>query len=85
MAISLPQILPTIESTNFSIFFDAANIWGVDYSDSLADGSKIRSSIGLAIDFLTPVGPLNIVLSEIISKDTTDVSESFRFNLGTTF
>ena len=85
VATTLPQILPSLQNTNFSIFFDAANIWGVDYSSSLADESKIRSSIGIAVDFFTPVGPLNFSLSEPITQGKNDITESVRFNLGTTF
>jgi len=85
LATTLPQILPSLQNTNFSIFLDAANVWGVDYSSSVADGSEIRSSIGIAVDFFTPVGPLNFSLSEPITKGKNDITESFRFNLGTTF
>ena len=67
------------------IFFDAANIWGVDYDSSIDDASEIRSSIGIGIDYLTVVGPLNFSLSQVISKSDNDVEETFRFNLGTTF
>ena len=82
---TLPQILRNSENSSFSMFFDAANVWGVDYSGAIDDGSKIRSSIGLAVDFFTPVGPLNFSISEAITKNKGDVTESFRFNLGTTF
>ena len=85
IATTLPQVLPSLQNTNFSLFFDAANIWGIDYSSSLADDSKIRSSIGIAIDFYTPIGPLNFSLSEAITKGKNDTVEAFRFNLGTTF
>ena len=85
IATSLAQILPNSQNTNFSIFFDAANVWGIDYSSSLSDESKIRSSFGIAVDFFTPVGPLNFSLSEPITKGKNDITESFRFNLGTTF
>ena len=85
IATTLPQILPSLQNTNFSLFFDAANIWGIDYSSTLADDSKIRSSIGIAVDFYTPVGPLNFSLSEVITKGSNDTAEAFRFNLGTTF
>ena len=85
LASTLPKILPNLQNTNLSIFFDAANIWGIDYDSSLSDESKIRSSIGVAIDFFTPVGPLNFSLSEPITKNKNDITESFRFNLGTTF
>ena len=85
IATSLSQILPNSQNTNFSIFFDAANVWGIDYSSSLSDESKIRSSVGIAVDFFTPVGPLNFSLTEPITKGKNDITESFRFNLGTTF
>ncbi|MDB4189717.1 outer membrane protein assembly factor BamA [Candidatus Pelagibacter sp.] len=85
IATSLAQILPNSQNTNFSIFFDAGNIWGIDYSSSLSDESKIRSSVGISVDFFTPIGPLNFSLSEAITKGKNDTTESFRFNLGTTF
>jgi outer membrane protein insertion porin family len=82
---TIPQILPNFENTDFSIFFDAANVWGIDYNSNLSDNSKIRSSIGLSVDLLTVIGPLNFSLTEVISKGNNDITESFRFNLGTTF
>tara|TARA_B100000787_G_scaffold116607_1_gene87083 strand:- start:326 stop:2563 length:2238 start_codon:yes stop_codon:yes gene_type:complete len=85
IATTLPQVLPSFQNTNFSLFLDAANIWGIDYSSSLSDDSTIRSSIGIAVDFFTPIGPLSFSLSEPITKNKNDITESFRFNLGTTF
>ena len=85
IATSLYQILPNSQNTNFSIFFDAANVWGIDYNSALNDESKIRSSVGIALNFFTPVGPLNFSISEPITKGKNDITESFRFNLGTTF
>ena len=82
---TIPQILENSENIDFLIFFDAANVWGVDYDSSIAESNKIRSSIGMAIDWLTPIGPLNFTLSQAISKSDNDVTEVFRFNLGTTF
>ena len=82
---TLPQIFPNVQNIDFSVFFDAANVWGVDYDDSLNDGNKIRSSIGFGVDWFTPIGPLNFSLSEALSKTSTDIEESFRFNIGTTF
>ena len=85
MATTLPKILPNLQNTSLSIFFDAGNIWGIDYDSTIGDGSKIRSSMGIAVDFFTPIGPLNFSLSEAITKGKNDITESFRFNLGTTF
>jgi outer membrane protein insertion porin family len=85
LATSLAQILPNSQNSDVSIFFDAANVWGIDYDSSLSDESKIRSSVGIAVDLFTPIGPLNFSLSQPITKGKNDTTESFRFNLGTTF
>ena len=82
---SIPKILATQENIDFRVFFDAANVWHVDYSDAINNSNKIRSSTGIGIDWFTPVGPLNFSLSQAITKAATDVTETFRFNLGTTF
>ena len=81
---TLPTLLPELEAVDFNIFLDAGNLWGVDY-DSDLDNSKIRSSTGLSIDWLTPVGPLNFVFAQPITKVSTDVEQTFRFDIGTTF
>ena len=82
---NVPMLFSNSENLDAIVFFDAANIWGVDYDSSIDDESKIRSSIGIGVDMLTPIGPLNFSLSQAISKKSTDIEESFRFNLGTTF
>ena len=82
---TLPQIMPNLQEIDFSLFLDAANVWGVDYDSSLDDSSKIRSSIGIGIDWFTVVGPINFTFSEAISKADTDKTEGFRINIGTSF
>ena len=82
---TLPFLFENSQNTDFVVFMDVANIWGVDYDSSIDDGNKIRSAIGIGVDYFTPVGPLNISLSEVLSKSDTDKTEGFRFNLGTTF
>ncbi len=82
---TLPQILPNSQDTDFSFFIDIANVWGVDYDSSLNDGNKIRSSVGIGLDWFTPIGPINFTYAQPISKDTNDVVQEFSFNLGTSF
>ena len=82
---TIPQALPNMEDIDISLFADAANVWGVDYDSSLDDGSKIRSSVGIGIDWFTVVGPINFTFAEAISKSDTDKTETFRFNIGTSF
>ena len=84
-ASTVPQILENSENIDFLVFFDAGNVWGVDYFDGDNEGSEIRSSVGFGIDWLTPVGPLNFVFATALNKSDTDKTESFRFNLGTSF
>jgi len=81
---NLPGIVSTFENLDFSYFIDAGNVWGVDY-DSSIDASKIRSATGIALDFLTPIGPLSFSWSQPITKHSSDKTETFRFNIGTTF
>jgi outer membrane protein insertion porin family len=68
-------------------FIDTANVWGVDYDNTLDDfySGSIRSSTGVALDWFSPIGPLNFSLAYPITKDDGDKTETFRFNLGTTF
>ena len=82
---SIPQLLPNIQNMDVSMFFDIGNVWGVDYDSSLDDTNKIRSSIGVGIDWFTLIGPLSASFSHPISKVDSDKTESFKFNLGTTF
>ena len=85
MATTLPQLLPNAQNTDFSLFFDAASIWGVDYDSSIKDDYSINSSIGISLDVTTVIGPLNFSLAQPISKKDSDKTETFRFNIGTTF
>ncbi len=82
---TVPQLLENTQSTDFSIFLDVANTWGVDYDSSLDTSDDIRSSVGIGLDWFSPIGPLNFTLAQPISKSDNDVTETFRFNLGTTF
>ncbi len=82
---TLPMILPSAESMDFKYFLDIGNIWGVDYSDTIDDTNKLRSSTGITVDWFTPIGPMNFSFAQDISKANTDKTESFQFNLGTTF
>ena len=82
---NLPKILPESTNMDFGLFLDFANVWGVDYDSSIDDGSKIRSSTGVALNWSSPLGPMTFVLSQNLSKASTDETESFNFNLGTTF
>ena len=82
---NLPNLLPENTNTDVGLFLDFGNVWGVDYDSSIDDSNKIRSSTGMAINWISPIGPMSFVFSQNIAKASTDKTESFRFNLGTTF
>ena len=82
---TLPMILSTVENVDVKYFLDVGNLWGVDYSSSIDDSNKIRSSTGIGVDWFTPIGPMTLSIAQDLSKANTDKTESFQFNLGTTF
>ena len=82
---TIPKLLENSETIDFVAFFDAANVWGVDYDSSIDDKNDIRSSIGLGLNWMTVIGPLSFSYAEPITKNDSDILERFRFNLGTTF
>ena len=61
-----------------------ANVWEVDYNNSL-DSNKIRSSTGLAVNWFSAIGPLTFSYAIPLTDSDTDVTESFRFQIGTSF
>ncbi len=81
---SLPQVFPNLQNLDVGAFFDIANLWGVDDA-TLNDSNELRSSVGIGVDWFTPVGPLSFTFAQPITKGSTDTTETFRFNLGTTF
>ena len=85
LSTNLPAILNTVENIDFLYFIDIANVWGVDYSSTIDDSNSIRSSTGIGLDWITPIGPLSFSLSQPLTKKSSDKTETFRFNLGTTF
>jgi len=82
---NLPKLLPEATKTDVSLFLDFGNVWGVDYDDTLDDSSALRASTGAAASWMSPLGPMTFILSTNIAKNSTDETESFNFNIGTTF
>ena len=82
---NLPFLFPSFQSVDFNYFVDAANVWGVDYSNSVGDSSQIRSSTGVGVEWFSPIGPFTFTLAQPLSKVDTDQTQSFQFNIGTTF
>ncbi len=81
---TMPNIIFENENIDFNIFMDLANVWEVDYNSSL-DSNKIRSSVGVAINWFSVIGPLSFSYAIPISESDTDITEKFRFQIGTSF
>ena len=72
------------EDIDLNFFIDFANVWEVDYNDSL-DSNKIRSSTGIAFNWFSPIGPFTFSYAIPLSEASTDITEKFRFQIGTSF
>ena len=82
---ALPNLLPESTRTDVSVFIDTGNIWHVDYDDSIDDTNEIRSSVGVAANVWTPVGPLSFTIAQDLSKSLNDETQAFNFRIGTSF
>ncbi len=81
---TIPNPIPDSWNAKSIIFIDAGNVWGVDFDSSL-ESNKIRSSAGLSLEWISPLGPLSITMSETISKSDGDLEEGFSFQIGSNF
>ncbi|EKO3550699.1 outer membrane protein assembly factor BamA [Vibrio fluvialis] len=81
-----------------SIFYDMASVWdtefdyrssGADYGDKYyydySDPTNYRSSYGVALQWMSPMGPLVFSLAKPIKKYEGDDEEFFTFTIGRTF
>jgi outer membrane protein insertion porin family len=82
---TFPNPIPeNLRATTF-LFLDMGNVWGADYSSSISDSSKLRTSTGIALDLMSPIGPLSFTYSIPLSKASTDKEQNFLFNIGSSF
>ena len=82
---TFPNPIPeNLRATTF-LFLDMGNVWGADYSSSISNSSKLRTSTGIALDLMSPIGPLSFTYSIPLSKASTDKEQNFLFNIGSSF
>jgi outer membrane protein insertion porin family len=82
---TFPNPIPeNLRATTF-LFFDMGNVWGADYSSLISDSSKLRTSTGIGLDLVSPIGPLSFTYSIPLSKASTDKEQNFLFNIGSSF
>jgi outer membrane protein insertion porin family len=63
-------------------FFDAGGVFGADESIAVAD---FRTSVGVGISWISPVGPLRLAFAKPISHFDGDKMQTLQFQIGTTF
>lgn len=80
-----------------AVFADAGSLWNASIPAGtpsncaiaadvcLADSSAIRSSVGASIMWQSPVGPIRMDLAKVLSKETYDEEQIFRFGAATKF
>ena len=77
LALEAKIALAKFESIEAEHFYDT----GLFYEKQ----NKLRSAVGISANWFSPIGPFSFVLAKDITSADTDATESFRFQLGTTF
>jgi outer membrane protein insertion porin family len=72
----------TDKSVRLSAFYDIGNVYGGKEKITFKD---MRSSVGIAVSWFSPVGPLKFSLAKPIKKEPEDRVERFQFLLGRAF
>ena len=69
-------------SLRMSVFNDNGWVWGENQNINLSD---LRSSVGLAVSWISPIGPLKFSLARAVRSKPTDKLQTFQFTVGTAF
>ena len=63
-------------------FFDVGNVYAEDEKLTFSD---MRSSVGVGLSWISPIGPLRFAFASPIRKKATDKIQKFQFQIGTSF
>ena len=75
-------------SVRTAVFFDAGALWDTHsdkYSVDYSSPSEYRASVGVAVTWMSPMGPISFNVAKAIKKYDNDDTEQFNFNLGSSF
>jgi outer membrane protein insertion porin family len=93
--LGIPNGLPEQYGLKTALFIDLGTLGGVDDRlkvgtngaalTNIVDDLSLRASAGITIRWKSPMGPVQFDLSQILSKQSYDKVESFRFSQSTQF
>ncbi|MFD2165852.1 outer membrane protein assembly factor BamA [Thalassotalea euphylliae] len=87
-------------SLRSSLFVDVGNVWDTEFDiddyrdlpasefekiDDYSDIGRYRSSAGLSVQWLSPMGPMIFSFAKALKKEDGDDTSFFSFNIGKTF
>jgi outer membrane protein insertion porin family len=87
-------------SVRTSFFVDVGNVWDTEFNlndyndlaspefgkiDDYSDIGRYRSSAGLSVQWLSPMGPMIFSFAKALKSEKDDDKEFFSFNIGKTF
>jgi len=79
------------KSVRLSAFIDAGTVFGPSYADSStvryinSSMGDVRFSTGLAVSWVSPVGPLKFSLAQPLNPQADDRTQVFQFTMGQVF
>jgi outer membrane protein insertion porin family len=61
------------------VFLEYGSVWGTAFNrKEVYDDSKLRMSVGMGIEWFSPLGPISLTLSRVLRKQSYDRTQEFQ-------